>query len=82
MKEMLNRSNCRHLLFALMIVLLPVSEVIGKPLGGDFTLTDHNGQEFSLAQLRGKVCYSFLVTPHALMYAPKNLLTWQWYLAA
>ena len=73
MKEMLNRSNCRHLLFALMIVLLPVSEVIGKPLGGDFTLTDHNGQEFSLAQLRGKVVLLFFGYTSCPDVCPKEL---------
>lgn len=73
MKEMLNRPNCRHLLFALMIVLSPVSEVISKPLGGDFALTDHNGQEFSLAQLRGKVVLLFFGYTSCPDVCPKEL---------
>lgn len=73
MKKMLNRPNCRHLLFALMIVLSPVSEVISKPLGGDFTLTDHNGQEFSLAQLRGKVVLLFFGYTSCPDVCPKEL---------
>jgi len=47
------------LLCVLMVNLLSVSAVLGKQPGGDFTLTDHNGQSFELKQLRGKVVLLF-----------------------
>ncbi len=56
-----------------MIMLLPVSEGICKPLGGDFTLTDHNGQEFSLVQLRGKVVLLFFGYTSCPDVCPKEL---------
>ena len=52
-------SSCYLLLCLLIVNQLSVSAVFGKQPGGDFTLTDHNGQRFELKQLRGKVVLLF-----------------------
>jgi len=59
MKMSCVRVSCCRLLIVLMVALLPASIVMAKPAGGDFTLTDHDGQKFELEQLRGKVVLMF-----------------------
>ena len=45
-------------LFFIMI-LQPVYAIENKAVGGDFTLTDHNGEKFELKQQRGKLVLIF-----------------------
>ena len=45
----------------------------GDEVGGDFSLTDHNGQAFELAQLRGKVVLLFFGYTHCPDICPTEL---------
>ncbi|MCU7845642.1 MAG: SCO family protein [Candidatus Thiodiazotropha sp. (ex Monitilora ramsayi)] len=53
--------KCRLLLMLLLLVFFwqGACQARATELGGDFTLTDHNGETFNLMQLRGKVVLLF-----------------------
>ena len=71
---MLKVLHCRLLLsMLLLMVFLPLSGLHAKPMGGDFTLIDHNGQKFELEQLRGKVVLLFFGYTTCPDVCPKEL---------
>ena len=52
------------------------SDSIGKDaIGGDFTLTDHNGERFELKQLRGKIVTIFFGYTYCPDICPTELAT-------
>ncbi|WP_020394369.1 SCO family protein [Thiolinea disciformis] len=59
------------LVFSLM--LLWTTNSWSKPLGGDFSLTDQEGQRFQLEQLRGKVVLLFFGFTHCPSVCPDSL---------
>ncbi len=62
--------------FNLHIPLYANQDTDNKPtIGGDFTLTDHNGQRFELTQLRGKLVMLFFGYTYCPDICPTELAT-------
>lgn len=58
------------LLFSFALTTTPVA---AKPIGGDFRLTDHQGETFDLKQQRGKVVVMFFGYTWCPMICPESL---------
>ncbi len=54
-----HQPGARGIAFVLLLVLMPISSKLPAQPGGDFTLTDHNGQPFNLQSQRGKTVLLF-----------------------
>nr|CAA6812352.1 MAG: Cytochrome oxidase biogenesis protein Sco1/SenC/PrrC, putative copper metallochaperone [uncultured Thiotrichaceae bacterium] len=63
------KTLCALLLMLCCITVLAAT----KPIGGDFTLTDHHGETFELKQQRGKVVVMFFGYTWCPMVCPESL---------
>ena len=68
----MNVSGFFRILLVLSLLLNGAAFASSDP-GGDFALTDHNGQPFYLRDYRGKVVLLFLAIHFALMYVLPSL---------
>lgn len=80
----IGNNSLKYLLFSLLVIFqfnlhLPLyakQDTDNKPsIGGDFTLTDHNGKRFELAQLRGKLVMLFFGYTYCPDICPTELAT-------
>lgn len=61
-------------LLVTLLFFLPLTSHANNPIGGDFTLTDHHNQPYSLQQQRGKVTVMFFGFTHCPAVCPDSLV--------